>query len=190
MIPASDFKRGDCIAYRDEPYMIVEVQFTTPTARGASPIAKTKLRNLKTGKLLTDSIRTSEKFTPVDLEQRPCSFLYDDGEKWYFMDSESYDQFEFTKEELGDQIGFITEGLEGLRAMVIDLKTVAVVLPQTVDLKVIETDPPIKGATAKAQLKPAKVETGITVQVPPYLNQGEVIRVDTRDGHFVERVKS
>jgi elongation factor P len=189
MIEASDFKRGVCISFNGEPSVVVEVQFTTPTARGASPIAKTRLRNVKTGKLLTESIRVSERFDEVQLEQRPCSYLYSDGEYWHFMDEGSYEQFRMNAEELGELTGYIVDGIEGIRALVIDDKVASIVLPQTVALKVVETDPAIKGATAKAQLKAATTETGMVIQVPPYLETGETVRVDTRDGHFVERVK-
>ena len=189
MISASDFKRGTCVHINGEPSIIVDVSFTTPTARGASPIAKTKFRSLKTGKLTTDAIRVAEKFDEVDLENRPCSYLYNDGAKWYFMDAESYEQFELTREEMGDAPGYLKDGIEGLKAMLIEGKVVNLTLPQTVDLQVTQTDPALKGATAKAQMKPATLETGREIQVPPYLSSGEMIRVDTRTGHFVERVK-
>ncbi len=189
MIEASNFKRGACLVYKGEPMTVVDVTFTTPTARGSSPIAKTRLRNLKTGQLLNESIRTSEKFDEVDLEQHPCSYLYSDGERWHFMDDETYEQFEQGKNDLGDAVGYIKDGIEGMRALLIDGAVVSVILPMTVDLTVVECDPVIKGATAQAQLKSATLETGITVQVPPYLESGETIRIDTRDGHFVERVR-
>ena len=190
MIEASNFKRGQCIKFEGDAYTIVEVQFSTPTARGASPIAKTKLRNLRTNKLLTESIRTSEKFEEVELEMRDCSYLYSDGGQFHFMDSENFEQFAFTTEQLGDSALYLKDGLEGLRAMVLDGVVVNLSLPRTVELEVTQTDPALKGATAQAQLKPATTETGLIVQVPPYLKTGERIRVDTQDGHFVERVKS
>lgn len=189
MIEVSKFKRGQCIVYKDAPMIIVDVQFSTPTARGASTIAKTKLRNLLTGQLISDSIRTGDKFDEVDLERRPASFLYSDGTGYHFMDAESFDQFEISGDDLGDTAGYLKDGLEGITSMRIDGNVVSVELPNTVDLEVVETDPVIKGATAKAQLKRAKLETGIEVQVPPYLEVGERVRIDTRDGHFVERVK-
>ena len=188
MIEASNFKRGMCVRHGGEPCIIVAVKFTTPTARGASPIAKTRLRNLKTQKLLTESFRAAEKFEEVDMEMRPCSFLYSDSSRWYFMDSESFEQFEFATEDLSDITGYVTEGLEGIRAMVLDDKIVSIDLPQSVELKVVQTDPALKGATAQAQTKAAELETGLEIQVPPYLETGELIRVDTRDGHFIERV--
>ena len=190
MIEASNFKRGACLVYKGEPMTVVDVTFSTPIARGSSPIAKTRLRNLKTGQLLHESIRVSEKFDEVDLEQHPCSFMFSDGQRWHFMDDETYEQFEMSGEDLGDATGYIKDGIEGMRALLIDGAVVSVTLPLVVDLEIAETDPAIKGATAQAQLKPAKLETGLTIQVPPYLSIGETVRVDTRDGHFVERVRS
>ena len=189
MIHASDFKRGLCIKYNGDPMMIVDVQYSTPTARGGNTLAKTKLRHLETNKLLSETFKASDRFEEVDLERRPCSFLYKDVERWFFMDSESFDQFDFTKEDLGDLTGYIIEGLEGIRAVQIDGRIVGVELPAAVDLVVTQTDPALKGATAQAQLKPATLETGIIVQVPPYLSTGEKVRIDTRDGRFLERVK-
>lgn len=189
MIEVSDFKKGVCIRHKDVPCMIVDVNFSTPTARGATVIAKTKLRNLLTGQLLTESFRTGNKYEPVDMGYRECSYLYNDGSSYHFMDGVTFEQFEITKESLGDQAGFLIDGIEGLRAMVVEELVVSVQLPNTVDLKVTEADPTIKGATAQAQLKRAVLETGVEVQVPSYVEAGELIRVDTRDAHFVERVK-
>jgi len=105
------------------------------------------------------------------------------------MDESSYEQFQLDAEALGDAAGFLKDGQEGLRALLIEGRVVSLALPTTVDLLVTETDPVIKGATAKAQMKSATLETGLTIQVPPYLAPGELVRVDTRDGRFVERVK-
>ena len=169
--------------------IIVDVTFSTPTARGSNTIAKTKMRNLRTGQLINESIRSGEKFEEVDLDRHKASYLYNDGSRWYFMDDESYEQFEFSKDDLGDATGFIVDGVEGVRAMLIDGEVVSVELPMVVELRVTETEPSIKGATAQAQLKPATTETGLIVQVPSYLSTDEVIRVDTRDGRFIERAK-
>ena len=113
--------------------------------------------------------------------------MYSDGTRWYFMDNETYEQFDFGEDELGDSIGFLVDGLEGLRSVLIEGRVVSVELPDVVELEITETDPAIKGATAKAQLKPATLQTGLVIQVPPYLVTGERIRVDTRDSRFVER---
>ena len=189
MIEVSQFKRGLCIVYKDAPMQIVDVTFSTPTARGGTTIARTKLRNLLTGQLLNESIRTGTKYDEADVGQRPITYLYTDGSRWHFMDAASFEQFELGPDELGDATGYLVDGIEGLRASLVDGRVVGVMLPTTVELLVTETDPAIKGATATAQMKRAVLETGIEVQVPPYLAQGEKVRIDTRDGRFVERVK-
>lgn len=189
VIEVSSFKKGLCIDYKGAPMIIVDVTFSTPTARGANTIAKTKLRNLMTGQLINESIRTGEKFPEVDRDVRDIQFLYSDGSRWHFMDAESYEQFELGREDLGDSVYYLVDGVEGLRSVVVQGQIVDVQLPNTVDLTIIEADPTIKGATAQAQLKKATVETGLELQVPPYIEAGERVRLDTRDGHFVERVK-
>jgi len=187
MIESSNFKKGDCLVFKGAPMTIVDVTFSTPTARGGGTIARTRLRNLLTGQILNESIRSGERFDEVDLEQHPCTYMYSDGKRWHFMDSTSYEQFELSAEDLGNATQFLKEGLEGLRVTLIDGKIVGVVLPNTVALKVVECDPAIKGATATSVTKTAVLETGLSLQVPPYLSSGEVIKVDTRDGHFVSR---
>lgn len=189
MKDCGDFSKGDCVVYKGQPVVVVGATSSTPTARGAGVIVKVKLRNLRTGQLLTDSLRAGEKYEEADVEQHPCTYLYSDGTFWHFMDSTSYEQFQFDAEALGDAVGFLKDGLEGLRAMLIDGTPVSVTLPTTVELVVTECDPAIKGATATAQTKQAVLETGLRIQVPPYLSQGEAVRVDTRDSRFVERVK-
>ena len=189
MIEVSQFKKGDCIEYKGAPMIIVEVTFATPTARGANTIARTRLRNLLTGQLITESIRTGDKFPEVDVEVRPIQYLYSDGSRWHFMDVASFEQFDRGRDELGDGADYLVDGIEGVRSVLVQGRIVDIQLPNTVDLLVTEADPAIKGATAQAQLKKAKTETGLEIMVPSYIVQGERIRVDTRDGHFVERAK-
>jgi elongation factor P len=190
MIEVSDFKKGVCLRWKGAPVMIVDVTFSTPTARGGNTIAKTRFRNLLTGQLVSESIRSGEKFDEVEHSQSEVTYLYSDGSEWHFMDAESFEQFSLGKEALGEKAGYLIDGIQGLRSVQVEGNVVDVTLPNTVDLKVTEADPAIKGATAQAQLKRALVETGIEVPVPSYITIGETIRVDTRDGHFVERVKN
>jgi elongation factor P len=189
MIDVSSFKKGLCIEYKGAPMIIVDVTWSTPTARGGNTIAKTKLRNLLTGQLISDSIRTGDKYPEVDVEVKPIQYLYNDGSRWHFMDVESYEQFDLGRDDLGDSAGYLVDGIEGIRSMTVQGRLVSVQLPNSVDLLVTEADPAIKGATAQAQLKKALCETGIEVMVPSYVVIGDKIRVDTRDGHFVERAK-
>ena len=187
MINSSDMKRGVLLDLDGAPWQIVDCAFQSPSARGASTLTKIKIKNLKTGQMLSKSYRGGEMVATADCEKRPIQFLYRDGDDFVFMDQESYDQFTRTKEDLGGDWGYLTDGLE-LRSMLYNGEVISVELPTTVDLEITETAPALKNATAQAQLKSAILETGLEIQVPPYLTTGEKIRVDTRDGRFVSRV--
>jgi elongation factor P len=188
MITTSDLKKGVHLLIEDVPYVIMGLTVQSPKARGADTVFKVKVRNLLNDSVHDMSFRGGDKFQQPDLETRPTTYLYGDGEKWHFMAAESYDQFELSADELGDQVGYLTDNLEGIRAMRFNGRIIGVELPTTVDLKVVECEPTMKGATAKAQTKNAVLETGIEIQVPAYLEAGETVRVDTRDGAFVRRV--
>lgn len=189
MYDASDLRRGVCFHYKGAPMIVVDVTFSTPTARGGGTIAKTKMRNLLTGQLLTDSIRSGDKYPPVEVERRNASFLYGDGEYFHFMEADTYEQFQLSEEDLGDSHVFLQDGMEGIQAMRVDGKLISVELPDSVTLEVVEADPVVKGATAKAQFKRAVVGDGVEIKVPGYVDVGQKIKVDTRDRHFIERVQ-
>ena len=189
MIDTSGFKKGVCLQLRGEPVMIVDYHVSTPTARGGNTIYKTKFRSLRTGQVLNEQVRSGERFEEVDLERHAASFLYTDGSRWHFMDDVTFEQFDFDAGALAGAEQYLVDGIEGVQSVLIDGAVSGIELPNTVVMTVVECDPTIKGATAQAQLKPAKTETGLGLQVPPYLAPGERIRIDTRDGHFVERVK-
>jgi elongation factor P len=186
MINSSDMKRGVLLDLEGAPWQILDCSFQSPSARGASTITKIKIRNLKTGQVLSKSYRGGEMVPTADCEKRPIQYLYKDGDGFVFMDQGNYDQFTLTKEELGDDWGYLIDGLEA-RSLLYNGQVIAVELPVTVDLEITETAPALKNSTAQAQLKPAILETGVEVQVPPYLKTGDKIRVDTRDGRFVSR---
>jgi len=188
MINASDMKRGMILDIDGDPWLVTECAFQTPSARGASTLTKVKIKNLKTGAVLSKSYRGGDTLNEADCEKRTVQFLYRDEDGHVFMDQESYEQFALGAEVIGDAAGYLTEGLE-CRSLLHNGQVINIELPNAVELTVVECVPYIKGATAQAQLKPAKLETGIEIQVPPYLEPGERIRVDTRDGRFIERVK-
>jgi len=189
VITVNDFKRGLRILLENDPYVILDVHAQSPSARGAATITKLKVRNLRTAAVFERSFRGSEKLEQPDLEFRPVQFLYKDDEGYHFMDTGSYDQIALTAEEVGDGAGFLKDGLDDIRSVVFNGKVISVDLPNTVILRVEETSPSIKGGTAQAQTKPALLETGITIQVPSYMESGEDIVVDTRDSRFISRAK-
>jgi elongation factor P len=188
IVNVTEIARGEILEIDGDPWQATEVQSQTPSARGASLLVKAKIRNLRTGQTLAKTWRGGETVATAEVDQRPAQFLYRQGEDFVFMDLGSYDQITLDADHVGDAAGYLLENLE-VKTVVFQDRVIALSLPLTVDLAVTETSPAIKGATAQAQLKPATVETGITVMVPSYVESGERIRVDTRDGRFVERAR-
>jgi elongation factor P len=190
MLTASEFKRGARIEIDGDPYVILDVRFQSPSARGASTLVKTRVRNLRTGNVFDRSFKAGDKVEEPEVEMRAVQFLYGDDDGYHFMDAESYEQFSLTREELGDSSSYLIEGLGGIRSVLFNGRVLNIELPQTIVLSIRETDPALKGATAQAQTKPATLETGLVIQVPSYLEAGEAVQVDTRDGRFLGRAKS
>ena len=189
MLSATDFKRGLRVELDGDPYTVLDVHFQSPSARGASTLVKAKVRNMRTGQVFDRTFRSADKVEEPQVELRAIQFLYADDDGYHFMDTESYDQFALSGDDLGDVVGYLKEGLSGLRSILFNGRVISVDLPQTIALRVTQTDPAIKGATAQAQTKPATLETGLVIQVPAYLESGELVQVDTRDRRFLARVK-
>jgi len=189
MISTGEFKRGLRIELEGEPYTILDIHVQTPSARGAATLVKVKLRSLVTGQFRDRTFKGGEKVPEANVEMRRVQFLYADGEMHHFMDTESYDQFALTADQLGPTSRYLTEGMGELRSVVFNGSVVSIEAPHTVTLRVIETAPALKGATAQAQTKPATLETGLVIQVPMYIESGEVLVVDTRDERFVSRAR-
>lgn len=188
MIGATEVKRGQILDIDGSPWEVTEVAVQTPSARGASLLVKVKTRNLRTGQTLARTYRGNENLDTAECEKRAVQFLYRQDEELVFMDLSNYEQFTLSAGTLGDAAGYLTDGLE-LRSLLYNGEVLTVELPVTVELQVVDTAPALKGASAQAQLKPATLETGIEVLVPPYITAGERIKVDTRDGRFIERAK-
>lgn len=188
MISAADFKRGLLIEVDKTPYLITDVSFQSPSARGAGTLVKVRLKNLLTKSTVEKSFKTSEKVEEPNFESNPGQFLYKEGEEFVFMDLATYEQFQLTPETLGDAVYFLKDGLD-LKLQIYNGEPVGLELPLSVELAVTETDPAIKGATAAAQTKNAVLETGLNIQVPPYIEVGEIVKVDTRTHTFISRAK-
>jgi elongation factor P len=186
MVQASDLKRGMVIQVDGAPCRLLEVTLQSPSARGANLMVKVRYRNLLTDQVLDKTYRGGDKATEADFERRKGQYLYASGDSGVFMDLESYEQFEVGPELFEPIKGYLLDGTEVLLGMY-QGRVVSIDPPQVVELTVVDTPPTLKGATAQAQLKEALLETGLKIQVPPYLAPGERVRVDTRDGHFVSR---
>ena len=190
MLTAGDFKRGLRIELDGDPFTIIDIHFQSPSARGASTLVKAKVRNMRTGQFLDKTFRGGDKVDEPNLAYRPVQFLYRDDEGFHFMDGQSYEQFTLSDEDLAGSGGYLKEGLGGIRSVLFNGGVISVELPNTVVLQVVDTAPAVKGATAQAQTKPATLETGLVIQVPAYLESGELVQVDTREARFIARAKS
>jgi elongation factor P len=188
IVNVTELKRGDLLEIDGDPWQANEVVSQTPSARGASLLVKAKIKNLRSGQTLAKTWRGGETVASAEVDYRPAQYLYRHGDDFVFMDLGSYEQTTLDAGKVGDAAGYLLENLE-VKLVLFRDRVIALTLPLTVDLEITDTMPAIKGATAQAQLKPAKVETGITVMVPAYIEGGERIRVDTRDGRFVERAR-
>lgn len=186
MIITSDFKRGLVIQVDGAPCLIIDVTFQSPSARGANTMVKTRYRNLITGQVLDKTFRSGDKVDEADFERHKGQFLYADGDRGVFMDLESYEQFELDAEGFALLAPYLLEGTD-VQLGIFQDRMVNVDLPMTVELVVSETAPVLKNATATAQTKEALLETGLRIQVPPYLEAGDRVKVDTRDGRFISR---
>ena len=186
MFTTNDFKRGLVIQLDGAPCVLVDVSFQSPSARGANTMVKTKYRNLITAQVLERTFRSGDKVDEADFERHKGQFLYADGGRGIFMDLETYEQFEMEEDAFGAIQPFLLDGTE-VQLGIFQDRMVNVDLPMTVELNVTETAPAMKNATATAQTKEALLETGLRLQVPPYLESGEKIKVDTRDGRFISR---
>ena len=186
MPTTADLKRGLVIRIDQAPCLVLDVTTQTPSARGGSTLVKTKYRNLLTGQVLEKAFKGGERIDEADFERRKGQFLYPAGDGGVFMDLETYEQYELGAEMFDPVQGFLLEGAE-VQLGLFQGRVVSVDLPMTVELVVTETAPAIKNATATAQTKEAILETGLRIQVPGYLESGEKIKVDTRDGRFISR---
>jgi elongation factor P len=186
MFTTNDFKKGLVIQLDGAPCVLVDVSFQSPSARGANTMVKTKYRNLITAQVLERTFRSGDKVDEADFERHKGQFLYADGGRGIFMDLETYEQFEMEEDAFGAIQPFLLDGTE-VQLGIFEDRMVNVDLPMTVELNVTETAPAMKNATATAQTKEAVLETGHRLQVPPYLESGEKIKVDTRDGRFISR---
>lgn len=184
IITTSQFQTGIVIKYENSMCEVIEFQLVKMQQR--QPIVRTKMRNIKNGSVHEVAFRSGDKFEEVFLENRAIQYHYHEGNLYHFMDAESYHEVVVDAKLLGEQANFLKDNSEAIGRFVGD-ELVLVQLPSSVTLTVTETEPGVRGDTAKGGFKPAKVETGATVKVPLFVNTGDAIRVDTRTGQYLER---
>ncbi len=187
MPKASELKRGMYVEINNDPHVVKQVEAKSPSSRGASTLYKIRFNNLKTGQKLDESFKSDDVLKLADFIRVDIQYSYKDGDNYIFMNMDDFSQYEINASDIQDCIEYLTEGLEGMSALLMDGELISVELPQTINLQIVDTTPAIKGATASSMTKPATLSTGKVVQVPEYLESGEVVRVNTETGKFMSR---
>jgi len=182
----ADFRKGLKIELEGEPYIITDFLHVKPGKGGA--FVRTKLKSLVTGNVIDRTFRSGEKVQTPALDERNMQYLYREGEAYNFMDSDTYEQLTLTADQLGEDSNFLKENVQ-VRIVFHNGKPIGVELPFFVELTIVKSEPGVRGDTARGGTKPATVETGAVIQVPLFLNEGDVIKVDTRTGEYIERAK-
>lgn len=184
MIKATQLKRGMVVKLEARLYKVVSTHHLTPgNWRG---MVQSKLKDLSSGSIIEHRFRSEDIVDKIHLDETEMEFLYRDGDDFHFMNTETYEQIHMTEETLGETVNYLVPNTK-LRVEFIEGRPVGIELPVTVDLKILETEPELKGATASQSRKPAKTETGLVVYVPPFIKEGETVRVSTDDGSYLER---
>jgi elongation factor P len=183
-IQATRMKKGMLIKIEQDLFRVLELQHVTPgNLRG---FVRVKFRNIRSGTLSDQKLRSEDSVERATLDERDMQYLYQDGDDYYFMDTSSFDQIHISSEALGESVNYLKPEMT-IQVEFYGTEPVGIELPVTVDLKVTDTAPGIKGATASAQVKPAKLETGLVIQVPPFVNTGDSVRVSTETGEYLSR---
>ena len=184
MIGSTELRKGTIIELNGKLYQVVDYKHIKMKR---TAIVRLKLRDIVGGHTIEQTFQSDEKFTRARLDYRSMQYLYNDGDLYYFMDEETFEQMPLNSSQLGDAVNYIKEGMS-LEISSYKDEIIGVELPITVELKVTDTEPGFKGDTATAGNKPAKLETGINIQVPLFINKGDIIKVDTRTGSYLERI--
>jgi len=187
MYDSKDLRKGLKIEIDGDPYVVVQFQFSKP-GKGKS-YYKCKLKNMVTGAQFDRTFRSGDKFNEANLEEHEMEYLYSDGKQYCFMNTATYDQDFLNKDQVSEAIDFLKENTV-CNVLYFEEKPIGISLPIFVDLKIVKSDPWAKGDTASGDTKPATLETGYVIQVPPFVEEGELVRIDTRTGEYVERVKT
>lgn len=188
MPKANEVKRGDAVSYNGKLLLVKDIEVQSPSARGASTLYKMRFSDVKTGLKVEERFKGDDQLETVQLNRRPVTFSYIDGDEYIFMDDEDFTSYIFKKEQIEDELLFIPEGgMPGIQVLTVEEQVIALDLPQTVELEIIETAPGIKGASASARNKPATLSTGLVIQVPEYIHNGEKIKIHIAERRYMSR---
>jgi len=184
---AKEIKPGAVVNYQGAPILIETVSVQTPSARGAATLYKYRGRNLVTRQKTDLTLKGGDSLDEADFQRRPAKMMYTDATHVHLLDLGDYNQYSLALDDVGDQRGYMSEELEGMLVLIYNDECVGVQLPTAVELTITECDPGVKGNSATGRTKPATLETGLQIQVPEYLSQGEKVKVDTRNGQYLSR---
>ena len=184
MVSTNEFKTGLTVTIDNDPWQVVEFLHVKP-GKGAA-FVRAKMRNLATGAVVERTFNAGERLPNANIDRRAMQYLYQEGEMYVFMDNETYEQLELTKEQLGNGINFLKENMD-VKVTSFEGRILGVELPNTVELVVVETEPGIRGDTATGGNKPATMDTGYVVKVPLFINEGDHLLIDTRSGEYIQR---
>ncbi|MBX7167915.1 MAG: elongation factor P [Pirellulales bacterium] len=184
---AKDIKPGTAVVFNAQPCLIKSVNVQSPSARGAATLYKYRAMNLISKQKVDIVLKGGESLPEADFTRRPVKLMYADANEVHFLDQEDFNQYSLSQEAVGDEAKYLTENTEGAMALIYNDECVGIQLPLTVELKVTQCDPAVRGNSATSRTKPATLETGLMVQVPEYLAEGETIKIDTRTGDYLSR---
>lgn len=187
MVKAADLKKSSVVEIDGIPHTIDNIQLSTPTARGGNTIYRIRMRNVKTGQKVDKSYKGTDAIEEASFDSVQVQYLYKETDRYTFMDLESYEQFELNESEIEASLPFLIEDMEGITALISDGKVLAIRMPQTMEMEVVECPPSMKGASATSRTKPATLPTGLIVQVPEYIAPGEIIKIDTEERKYLSR---
>jgi elongation factor P len=184
---AKEIKTGEVVVYEGAPVIIESLNVQSPSARGAATLYKFRGRNAVTRQKVDITLKGTESLDQADFERRDVQVMFADATHLHLMDAENYNQYEVALDDVRDQIPYMPDGLEGVRALIYNDECVGIDIPATVELLITQCDPGVRGNSATSRSKPATMQTGLVVQVPEYITEGEKIKVDTRNGQFLSR---
>ncbi len=187
MPKACDLKKGQVVEISGEPYLVKHIDVRTPSARGAVTLYKVRFNSIKTRQKYEDSYKGNDMLDDVDLQRKPVQYLYPDGDLHVFMDTVEYGQYMIAEAGIEDELVWLTDGMEDIVGMFIDGNLVAVEIPASLVFEITQTAPGIKGASATARTKPATLSNGVEIQVPEYLENGEMVKVNTETRKYISR---
>lgn len=187
MPKASDLKKGQIVQINNQPYLVSQIVVKSPSSRSGTTLYKVRFNHAQTKQKLDQSLTGDDFFAPVDFQKRAMQFLYQDADGYTFMDNEDYSQFTLDLDAVEEQIPYLYDGIQGLYGLVVEGNLVGIELPSVVEMPIIDTPPAIKGSSASARTKTARFVSGLELQIPEYLETGEVVRINTETGKFMSR---